>query len=195
LNSVKSGKASEKAAWQVSFSSRCAVGIFDFNDKHQWRLKAHDILRDKHDWAVLSQGDHDSLEKVSAEAAAEGERRCNPEVGKAANRGPLARKVKSDQTTPANLPTCVDRRDQELEMNEMTTAIMPPETGTNLNVWLHRSGSSLSPGRIACVFVQHCALCASHLQGDEASSAMSSAQISNCSISGAAGAGELGVGC
>jgi hypothetical protein len=64
LNSVKSGKTSKKTAWQSSFSSRYAVAIPDFNETHQWHLKACDILGKKNGWPILSQCSRDILENT-----------------------------------------------------------------------------------------------------------------------------------
>jgi hypothetical protein len=102
------------------------------NEKHGWRLLAYDALRDKYGWPVLSQRARQVLERAFAEAAADSERRRNPEVRKAANRQRLARHHNLDEATGADLPAYGDGEDQEIEM---TIPVAPPDHGKNLNIF------------------------------------------------------------
>jgi hypothetical protein len=96
LNSLKSGKASKRIAWQTSFTCRCSAAILDMNEKHGWRLLAYDALREKCGWPVLSQRARQVLERAFTETT-NSERRRNPEVRKAANRQRLARHHKLER--------------------------------------------------------------------------------------------------
>jgi hypothetical protein len=129
---IEIGKGLEANCWQTSFTCRCSAAILDMNEKHGWRLLAYDALRDKYGWPVLSQRARQVLERAFAEAAADSERRRNPEVRKAANRQRLARHHKLDEATGADLPAYGDGEDQEIEM---TIPVAPPDHGMNLNIF------------------------------------------------------------
>jgi hypothetical protein len=124
---VKAGKASKKIAWHGSRHFR-RVAQWQFS----WGMKTYDILRDKHDRPILSQCNRDLLQKVFAETSAERERRRDPEVQKAANLQRLVQKHKLMQTRRPKVQAYGDNDDGELEM---TSYIMPPEKGLNLNVF------------------------------------------------------------